>query len=154
MTLRRGCPAWKRRRFSQSKATMRPCTPSPVSYTHLDVYKRQMLAQYKGVFLSMLRNPATMTIMAIMVLINITTMLTSNFFGLYITQDLGVAEPLVALFPIARAIVMLAFLFTVQAAINRLPFKKPMLWGLALYVVSMALLLLAPASHGLSLIHI
>ena len=111
-----------------------------------------MLAQYKGVFLSMLRNPATMTIMAIMVLINITTMLTSNFFGLYITQDLGVAEPLVALFPIARAIVMLAFLFTVQAAINRLPFKKPMLWGLALYVVSMALLLLAPASHGHTLL--
>lgn len=111
-----------------------------------------MLAQYKDVFLSILRNPATMTIMAIMVLINITTMLTSSFFGLYITQNLGLPDGLLSLFPMARAIVMLVFMFTVQPIINRMPFKKPMLWGLLLYVASMVVLLCAQGAGSATML--
>lgn len=113
----------------------------------------RMLAQYKDVFLSMLRSGQTMYLLAIMVLLNITSMVTDNFFGLYVTKQLLIADTYVAYFPMARAILMLAFLFGVQPRMDRLPYKPPMLLGLGFYLVShVALILSAGAGRGLLLL--
>ncbi|HZJ83045.1 MAG TPA: MFS transporter [Clostridia bacterium] len=114
----------------------------------------EMLAGYKDVFMIILRNPATRTILVIMTLINITAMISTNFFGLYINKNLLIPEQYIAVFPIIRALVMLIFIFTVQAAINRLPFKPVMAAGAGLYILANVVLLLAkPRGYGFIVIY-
>lgn len=99
---------------------------------------------YKDVFLKMLHSPAMMFVVVFMVLNNIYTMVTTNFFSLYITQNLGVAEQLVAIFPMVRAAVMLVFILLAQNFFNRMKYRVVMTAGLILYIISHAVLLLAP----------
>ena len=99
---------------------------------------------YKEVLKKMVHSPAMMFIVAFMVLNNIYTMVINNFFGLYITQNLGIEEQLVAIFPMLRAGVMLLFILLIQNIFNRMNYRPVMLLGLGLYIVSHVILLLAP----------
>ena len=101
-----------------------------------------MLAEYKGVFLQMLHTRRTMLLLSVMILVNIGSIITASFFSLYITQQIGLPDQYVAFFPMVRAAVMLVFLFTVHSRIERLPYRPPMLAGLALYIASHIFLLL------------
>lgn len=107
----------------------------------------KMLGEYRHLIRQMLKTPETLQILAIMVIINITNTVTLNFFGLYTTQNLGLAEQNLALFPIGRAAVMLLFIFAVQGHLNQLSFKIPMLTGLILYVASQVVLISAPKDN-------
>jgi len=100
-----------------------------------------MLKEYRGVLSQMLRAKKTMLVLAVLILINISTIVTNSFFSLYITQDIGLPDQFVAYFPMVRAAVMLIFLFALQPRIQRLPYKKPMLTGLGLYICGHAFLL-------------
>lgn len=107
----------------------------------------KMLGEYRHLIRQMLKTPETLQILAIMVIINITNTVTLNFFGLYTTQNLGLAEQNLALLPIGRAAVMLLFIFAVQGHLNQLSFKIPMLTGLILYVASQVVLISAPKDN-------
>ncbi|MFY9176403.1 MAG: MFS transporter [Caldicoprobacterales bacterium] len=114
----------------------------------------EMLAGYKDIFLLIVRTPATRMILAIMTIINIGTMITNNFFGLYINMNLLIPESYIAYFPIVRAAVMLIFIFTVQAFINDLPYKPVMTIGAGLYILSNTLLILSkPQGYGILLLY-
>jgi len=104
----------------------------------------QMLGQYRGVFRQILRTPATLQILAIIVFLNISGIVSSNFTALFATQQAGIPEWLIAYFPTVRAVIMLAFIFGLQHRLNRYPIKAPMTVGLALYVAAVACLLLSP----------
>ncbi len=109
-----------------------------------------LFAEYRGVFGKMMHSGAMRLVLAIFVLINISSIATANFFALYVTQDLGVPEPYVALFPIGRAAIMLLFIFIVQPLVNRLRYRPVFLAGLFLYGLSHVCLLLArPGSEAL-----
>ena len=102
---------------------------------------------YKDVLKKMVHSPAMMFVVIFMVLNNIYTMVTTNFFGLYITQNLGIPEQLVAIFPMLRAGVMLLFILLIQHIFNRMKYRPVMLMGLGLYIISHVILLLAPPEN-------
>ncbi len=107
----------------------------------------QLFIGYKDVLKKMLHSPAMMFVVIFMVLNNIYTMVTSTFFGLYITQNLGIPESLVAMFPMLRAGVMLLFILLIQHIFNRMKYRPVMLMGLGLYIISHVILLLAPPEN-------
>ena len=112
----------------------------------------QMLVEYKDLARIMLQTPHTVTLLGVMVTLNITAMVTTNFFALYVTQNLGIPEQYLAFFPIGRALVMLIFIFSIQTILNRLQFHVPVMVGIMLYIASQFVLLTAPAGQLLFLI--
>lgn len=108
---------------------------------------RTLLNEYKGLAMSTLRTPETMSLLGVMVTLNITAMITGNFFALYTTQNLNIPEQFLAYFPIGRALVMIAFIFTIQTMLNRLRFHIPVMAGLIIYMISQLVLLTAPPGN-------
>ena len=111
-----------------------------------DVPMRTLLRGYSDVFRSMIRNPRTRLVLAIMVLINMTMHVTNSFFSLFAIQDLGLPEHYAGYFPIARALIMLIFIFAIQTFLNRLRFQIPLGIGLIIYVLAQLALIFAPLS--------
>jgi MFS family permease len=107
----------------------------------------KMMSGYGEVFFKMFRASHIRLILSIMVMLNITSMVSGSFFSLYITQNLGIPESFLGYYPIARAAVMLVFIFTVQHRVDKLPFRIPMGAGLFLYIASQCVLLLAPPAN-------
>ncbi len=105
----------------------------------------QMIGQYRGVLRQILRTPATMQVLAIIVLLNISSIISGNFTSLFATQQVGIPEWLMAYFPMVRAVIMLLFIFGLQHRLNRYPIKQPMTVGLLLYIAALACLLLSPS---------
>lgn len=98
---------------------------------------------YKNVLKKLLASRQMMLVLAVFVMINITGIPVNNFFSLYITQNLGIPERYVSIFPIGRAATMLLFTFILQSKINQLKFKPVMLCGFLLYIASHVMLLVA-----------
>ena len=112
---------------------------------------RQILSGYGAVFFKMIRTPHVRLILLIMVMINITAMISGSFFSLYVTQNLGIHDAFMGYFPIVRAGIMLVFMFAVQHRADRLPFRIPMGAGLMLYIAAQCVLLLTPPANHLFL---
>jgi MFS family permease len=104
----------------------------------------KLFGQYKGVLRIILHTPATLQVLAVIVMVNITNMIATSFFALYATKNAAVPEWVIAYFPMARAVIMLLFIFGIQHRLSRYPIKHPMIAGLCLYVTSIGFLLLAP----------
>lgn len=111
----------------------------------------RLFVGYKDVLSKMIHSPAMVFVVVFMVLNNIYTMVTGSFFGLYVTQNLGISEVYIPIFPMVRAVIMLVFILLVQNLFNRMKYRVVMPIGLALYAVSHVILLLAPPNE-LSLI--
>ena len=107
-----------------------------------------MFKGYGGVIRDMLHSKPTLLVLAIIILCNITSTLSGTFFSLYVVQNLGIPEAFITFFPMIRAGVMLLFIFLWQARINALPFKPPMIAGLALFILGQLLLVFAPRGGG------
>jgi Na+/melibiose symporter-like transporter len=104
----------------------------------------QMLTGYREVFGKVFRSGKMIRAMGIQALHGTILMISSTFFALYATQNLGLSESFLAYFPILRALVMLTFLFLIQ---NRLRKFKPhyiMLCGILSYITANSVLLIAP----------
>ena len=104
----------------------------------------KMVAEYKELIPLIFRNRATVQTLAIMVIIYITNMVNTNFFGLYINKSLEISERYLAFFPILRAVVMLLFMFAIQHRLQQISIKIPMQAGLVLYMLCQALLVFSP----------
>lgn len=110
-----------------------------------------MVLEYRKLLPMIFRNKATVQTLAVMVIAHITTMINTNFFGLFVHTRLGISEQYLAVFPILRAVVMLLFLFGIQHRLEKLPIKIPMQVGLLIYIVCQLLLLFAPEGRLLPL---
>ena len=106
-----------------------------------------MLAEYRELIPVLLRNRQVMSAVAVSAILYIVTQVTNNFFGLYVTQRLGLSDEFLAVFPILNAAVMLVFLVGVQHRLERVKFRIPMWTGLALYAAAMVLLICTPAGN-------
>jgi len=106
-----------------------------------------MLWEYKDVFWQVFKSPATRFIIIIYALVNVSTMVTGNFFSLYIAENLQISQTFIAFFPMVRAALMLGFIFTLQNYFNHLPYRPVMGWALALFALSHVLLLAAPVKN-------
>ena len=104
----------------------------------------RMLGQYRIVLQKILRTQAMRHLLVIIVLINIANMVTSSFFALFATRSASIPEWVISYFPMARAAIMLFFIFGVQYRLARFPLRSPMIAGLACYVAAIAFMLLSP----------
>lgn len=123
---------------TQGLASMKETKGKPLSH---------QMRGYGHLMRVILTQPNTLLILMIMILLNITTSVTGSFFALYATENLGIGNQFLAYFPMVRAIVMLAFIFSVQTLMNRLPFRIPILTGLILYIASQLMLILTHAGN-------
>jgi len=111
----------------------------------------QMLREYKGVVLSIRETPHTVFLIGFLVLYNIGSIVTTNFFGLYTTRNLGIPEYMLAVFPMVRAVIILSIMLLLQDRLSRASFRTMMLTGLGLFVLANILLLTAPEGNVLYL---
>ncbi len=107
----------------------------------------QMLYEYKDLIPKVLKNIEIMKVVCVSVILHISNLVSSNFFGLYVTQRLGIAERYLAFFPILNAAVMLFFMIVIQHRLEHVKFRIPMWIGLVLYSACTVLLILAPVGY-------
>ena len=120
-----------------------------------DVSIPHMLGEYRQLIPSLLKDKGVLKAVAVSVILYVTNMVSTNFFGLYVTQRLGLSENFLALFPILNAAVMLIFMVGVQHRMNATKFRVPLWIGLALYSVAALVLIFSPAnSLGFVLLYV
>lgn len=103
----------------------------------------KLVAEYWHLIPRIFRNRGTVTTLVVMVVVNITLMVSGNFYALYATAGLGIPENYLAYFPMIRACVMLLF-FGIQHNLVKYRTKAPMSAGLILYMLSQGLLMASP----------
>lgn len=103
-----------------------------------------LLAEYRSLVPRFFASGNMLFATAISVLFTAISSITGSFFGVFATQNLGVADEYLALFPIITSAIMLVFLFFVQPRLIRFGYKGPMLLGIALYLASHLALILVP----------
>jgi MFS family permease len=112
----------------------------------------QMLYEYKDLIPKVLKNKEIMKVLMVSVILHITNLVGTNFFSLYVTQRLGIADRYLAFFPILNAAVMLIFMIGIQHRLESVKFRIPMRIGLLLYAACPILLILTPAGNMLFII--
>jgi len=105
---------------------------------------REMLLGYIDVSVIIFKSKAMIQALVLQSLLGIVLLVTSTFFAIYITQNLGIPDSFLAYFPILRAIIMLVFLLIVQGWLSKYNVKNIMLLGLGVYIAAMAWILAAP----------
>lgn len=104
----------------------------------------QMLYEYKVLIPKVLKNKEIMKVLSVSVILHITNLVNTNFFSLYVTQRLGIADRYLAFFPILNAAVMLIFMIGIQHRLDSVQFRIPMWIGLVLYAACAMILILTP----------
>ncbi len=113
-----------------------------------------MFMGYKSVISKIFGSTKMMFVMVFLALTNIILITTTNFFSLYITEQLHISDGLVAVFPMVRTMIMLVFVLILQNAMNRLKMKNSLVLGFIIYIASHIMLLVAPnKSLGFVLIY-
>jgi len=107
----------------------------------------QMFIEYGRLIPQIFKNKATVLTLIIMIGLNWTNIVTSNFFALYATSNLRITEGLLAVFPIFRAVIMLIFFFAAPKILDKISLKIPMVVGLLSYVICQVMLILCPPEN-------
>jgi MFS family permease len=111
-----------------------------------------MLGEYRGVFGILLRTPKTLYTLGIMLVMSISNLAGGTFWAVLATERVGIPDEHLAIFPFARSIIMLFFFFLVMPRIREMHFRRPMLVGFTLLIVSQLLLITAPSQGYLFLL--
>jgi MFS family permease len=106
-----------------------------------------MLNDYRHLIPKVLKNKEIMKVIAVSVILQITHLINTNFFGLYVTQRLGIPETYLAFFPILNAAVMLIFMVGIQHRLENVKFRVPMSVGMIIYAACAVLLILIPLGN-------
>lgn len=106
-----------------------------------------MLGEYRHLIPSLIKNRSVLKAVAVSVILYVTNIVSTNFFGLYVTQRLGLSENFLALFPILNAAVMLIFMVGIQHRMNAAKFRVPLWIGLALYAAAALVLIFSPVNN-------
>lgn len=106
-----------------------------------------MMKGYGTVFLTMIKSGKMRLVVYFMALTNIIQIATTNFFSLYVTEKLHLSDELVAVFPVIRTLIMLAFVIGLQNLFQKLRMKVSFLVGFLMYIASHLLLLLTPEKN-------
>lgn len=111
-----------------------------------------LMKGYGEVFKKIIHSSKMRLVVYVMALTNILQIATMNFFSLYITEKIHLSDEIVAIFPVVRTLVMLAFVVGFQNLFSRLNMKHSFLSGFAMYILSHVLLLAAPEQNLLLVI--
>ena len=111
-----------------------------------------VLNEYPGVLRQILRTPATLYTLGIMLAMSICNLISGNFWAIIVTQKLQIPAADLSLYPFARSALMMLFFFLIQPRMKELPFKIPMLLGFACYLASLVILVVLPEKSYLMLL--
>lgn len=106
-----------------------------------------MLRDYEKLIPKTLKQKRVLFTLAIMILLQCTYTVTTNFFSLYATSLLGVSDGMIAIFPIVRAAVMLLFFFAAPKILDKLSLEVPMILGAVLYIGCQLVLIFCPPGN-------
>jgi len=104
----------------------------------------EMFMGYGAVMKQIIKSKLMMRAMFLQSILGVVLLITSTFFALYATQNLGVPEAFLAYFPILRAAIMLVFLLVIQEKLSKFKTRHMMSFGLVIYLLAMLWLLAAP----------
>lgn len=114
-----------------------------------------VLNEYPAVLRQILRTPATLYTLGIMLAMSIVSLISGTFWGVIVTQKLQIPEGDLSIYPFARSALMLLFFFIIQPRMKEMPFKIPMLGGFACYLLAYILLVNLPEkSYGLLMVSV
>lgn len=102
----------------------------------------QMILEYKHLIPTIFKTKIVLQTLVIMIVVYVTSVINTNFFGLYVTETLGLPKEYLAFFPIIKAIVSIVFMFAIQHKMRGI--KVPMMWGMVLLIGAQVLLILSP----------
>lgn len=100
----------------------------------------------------LLGSPATLITGGLLVVLGIYRMVQSTFWSILATEELLVPAQYLALYPFARAIIQLLFLFFVMPRLKQIDARKTMIVGLMGFALSQAILIAIPARSYLLLL--
>ena len=103
-----------------------------------------VLNGYPAVLKQILRTPATLYTLGIMLTLSICSVINGNFWAIIVTQKLNIPASDLALYPFARSALMLLFFFIIQPRIKEMHFKIPMVAGFCSYILAYLLLINLP----------
>ncbi|MGI6018853.1 MAG: MFS transporter [Marvinbryantia sp.] len=106
-----------------------------------------MLKGYKDVFIQVITSSKMRLVVYFMALTNIVQIATNSFFSLYVTEKLHISDEIMAVFPVIRTLIMLAFVIGLQNVFQKLKMRSSFLVGFLMYIASHVLLLLAPEKN-------
>jgi MFS family permease len=111
-----------------------------------------ILAGYGGVLRALLSSRQTLYLAAIMVIVNVTSMISGGFWAILATGKLGLPASMIAGFPFVKSAILFLLLFTVTPRLAKLKFRVPMALGFGLFAASQLLYAMAPERGYLVLI--
>lgn len=111
-----------------------------------------LMKGYKKVFSIIIHSPKMRLVVYFMALTNILQIATGNFFSLYITEKLFIADEIVAVFPMIRTAIMIVFVLGLQNIFQALQMKSSFVVGFLMYIASHILLLACPEKNLLLIV--
>jgi MFS family permease len=100
----------------------------------------------------LLRSPPTLITGGLLVVLGIYRIVQSTFWSILATEELLVPAQYLALYPVARSVTQLAFLFLVMPRLSQVDARKPMVLGLVGFIASQVLLITIPPQSYLLLL--
>ncbi len=95
-----------------------------------------VLNGYPAVLKQILRTPATLYTLGIMLALSICNVISGNFWAIIVTQKLKIPASDLSLYPFARSALMMLFFFIIQPRIKEMHFKTPMIIGFTCYILA------------------
>lgn len=112
----------------------------------------KLVGGYGDVIRQVLRTPRTLFTLGILLSMNMATTISNTFWAILVTQRLHVPDQYLALYPTARAMVMLVFFFLAMPLIKEMKFRNPMVVGFATLAISQLILISLPEKSYLLLL--
>ena len=108
--------------------------------------------EYRQVVSGLLKSTPTLLTMGIMLILSASGMVNGNFWGILVTEKLGIQPEILGYFQIVRSVIMILFFFVVLPRLRHLPFKLPMTIGFIGLVISDIILITSPVRGYLPLV--
>lgn len=112
---------------------------------------QSMLKGYGHTIKHIMTTGNTMFVVAVMVIISIVTTINGNFWGVLLTERLNVHPGYIGLITAIKSLMMIVFYFVVLPKVNVNKFKRPLMIGFIVFIISQTLLVIT-ASEGYTLI--
>lgn len=117
---------------------------------HVSVFK--MFHGYHGVIKQIFKTPETLMTLTLMVIMSIVNLINNTFWAVIATEQLNVENKSLGIFSFVKSVVMLLFFFLIIPKINAMRFKKPLILGFSIFVISQTVLIFTPEKGYLILV--
>ena len=112
-----------------------------------------LLGEYRGVFNQLLHSRSILAALSLMVITNIYTTISNNFWGVLFTEKLGFSSAQISTYVAIRSVVMTIGFFLIGPRLTNLRlFRLPLGVGFGLFLISQLLLVVMPPQAVLLLV--